>query len=146
MTLHVQLVFLFTFIIHLISTLAYALRIAGVRTGRIAVSFALFNVLILFSRTSNTFQAPLLAKHVERSILGGAASNIETDLRWMIVAASLATIVGIVANPDVSASVHEGHRIIWELPFNSAPVAPRLYSLRFAAYCRGCQHAHPEKF
>ena len=99
MTLHLQLVFLFTFIIHLISTLAYALRIAGVRTGRIAVSFALFNVLILFSRTSNTFQAPLLAKHVERSILGGAAANIETDLRWMIVAASVATIVGMLLIP-----------------------------------------------
>ena len=34
-----------TFVIHLIGTLAYAVRIAGVRTGRIAVSFALFNIL-----------------------------------------------------------------------------------------------------
>jgi len=36
-----------TFVIHLIGTLAYAVRIAGVRTRRIAVSFALFNVLVL---------------------------------------------------------------------------------------------------
>ena len=34
-----------TFAIHLIGALAYAVRIAGVRTRRIAMSFALFNVL-----------------------------------------------------------------------------------------------------
>jgi hypothetical protein len=42
-----------TFVIHLIGTLAYAVRIAGVRTRRIAISFALFNILVLVSRTSN---------------------------------------------------------------------------------------------
>ena len=36
-----------TFVIHLIGTLAYAARIAGVRTRRIAISFSLFNILIL---------------------------------------------------------------------------------------------------
>lgn len=44
-----------TFVIHLIGTLAYSVRIAGTRTGRIAVSFSLFNILILVSRTSNSF-------------------------------------------------------------------------------------------
>ena len=57
-----------TFVIHLIGTLAYAVRIAGVRTGRIAVSFALFNILVLVSRTSNSFQGPFLAKRIERNI------------------------------------------------------------------------------
>jgi hypothetical protein len=56
-----------TFVIHLIGTLAYAVRIAGVRTGRIAVSFALFNILVLVSRTSNSFQGPFLAKRTSRS-------------------------------------------------------------------------------
>ena len=37
------LIFGLTFLIHLIGTLAYSARIAGTRTGRIAVSFALFN-------------------------------------------------------------------------------------------------------
>jgi hypothetical protein len=99
MSLQVTWVFILTFIIHLISTLSYALRIAGVRTGRIAVSLALFNVLVLISRTSNTFQGPLLAKHVEGSILQGGASGIERDFRWLLVAASLATVVGIVLIP-----------------------------------------------
>ena len=55
-----------TFVIHLIGTLAYSVRIAGSRTGRIALSLSLFNILILVSRTSNSFQAPLLAKRVEQ--------------------------------------------------------------------------------
>jgi hypothetical protein len=93
------LVFLLTFVIHLIGTLAYAVRIAGVRTGRIAVSFALANVLLLVARTSNTFQAPLLAKHVEENILSGNVSHVETGLRWLIFAATLATLVGMLLIP-----------------------------------------------
>lgn len=99
MSVQVILVFVLTFIIHLISTLSYALRIAGVRTGRIAISLALFNVLVLVSRTSNTFQGPLLAKHVERNILNGTISHTETDFRWLLVAASLATITGMLLIP-----------------------------------------------
>src|SRR5207247_2458095 len=99
MTAPVKLVFLLTFIIHLIGMLSYAVRIAGVRTGRIAVSLALFNILLLVSRTSNTFQGPLLAKHVEQSILRGSTAGIESDLRWLIVAATLASFAGMITIP-----------------------------------------------
>jgi hypothetical protein len=99
MTIHVALVFLLTFLIHLMSMLSYAIRIAGVRTGRLAVSLALFNILLLVSRTSNTFQAPLLAKHVEQNILAGGGSGIESDLRWLLIAAALASVVGLVLIP-----------------------------------------------
>ncbi|MGB9182218.1 MAG: lipid II flippase Amj family protein [Pyrinomonadaceae bacterium] len=99
MSKQVILVFILTFVIHLISTLSYALRIAGVRTGRIAVSFALFNVLVLVSRTSNTFQGPLLAKHVERNILRGDMASAQADFRWLLLAASLATLVGALLIP-----------------------------------------------
>ena len=99
MSTQVKLVFLLTFIIHLISTLAYAVRIAGVRTGRIAVSFAIFNILVLVSRTSNTFQGPLLAKHVEQNILSGSTRGIEADFRWLLVASTLATVAGLLLIP-----------------------------------------------
>src|SRR6266516_1689119 len=99
MTVQVKLVFLLTFVIHLISMLSYAVRIAGVRTRRIAVSLAMFNVLLLVSRTSNTFQGPLLAKHVERSILSGTRPGIESDFRWLLVAATLGSLVGMVSIP-----------------------------------------------
>ncbi|HYO90498.1 MAG TPA: lipid II flippase Amj family protein, partial [Pyrinomonadaceae bacterium] len=69
------------------------------RTGRIAVSFALFNLLILISRTSNTFQGPLLAKHVEQNITRGTLEHAETDFRWLLLSATLATIVGALLIP-----------------------------------------------
>lgn len=99
MDFQIKLVFLLTFLIHLMSMLSYAIRIAGVRTRRIAVSLALFNVLLLVSRTSNTFQGPLLAKHVEQQILSPTGASVESDLRWLLVAATLASIVGILAIP-----------------------------------------------
>ncbi len=82
-----------TFVIHLVGTLAYAVRIAGTRTHRIALSLSLFNILILISRTSNAFQAPLLAKRVEENLAAGTGGEA-TDFRWLLVAATLATMAG----------------------------------------------------
>ena len=88
-----------TFVIHLIGTLAYAARIAGVRTRRIAISFSLFNILILVSRTSNSFQGPFLAKRIENTIAGGVSHGLLTDFRWMLWTATLATIMGALLTP-----------------------------------------------
>ena len=88
-----------TFVIHLIGTLAYAVRIAGVRTRRIAVSFSLFNILILVSRTSNSFQGPFLAKRIESNIAGGVSHGLLADFRWILFSATLATIVGALLIP-----------------------------------------------
>ncbi|MCD2515981.1 lipid II flippase Amj family protein [Massilia sp. G4R7] len=88
-----------TFVIHLIGTLAYSVRIAGVRTRRIAVSFALFSILVLVSRTSNSFLGPFLAKRVETNLDGAAAGALLWDFRWLLVSASLATIIGALLIP-----------------------------------------------
>lgn len=88
-----------TFIIHLVGTLAYSVRIAGTRTRRIALSLSLFNILILISRTSNSFQAPLLAKRVEAHLASGVTSNGTADFRWLLLAATLATAAGAVLIP-----------------------------------------------
>lgn len=88
-----------TFAIHLIGTLAYAVRIAGVRTGRIAVSFALFNILVLVSRTSNSFQGPFLAKRIETDLGHAATQGLLGDFRCILLAASLATLAGAVLVP-----------------------------------------------
>ena len=86
-----------TFIIHIIGTLAYSVRIAGIRTRRIAVSLALFSILMLLSRTSNSFLGPFLAKRVETGIdQHVAASTLLVDFRWLLFSASLATILGAI--------------------------------------------------
>lgn len=88
-----------TFVIHLIGTLAYSVRIAGVRTKRIAVSLALFSILMLVSRTSNSFLGPFLAKRVENNLGGFGAASLLGDFRWLLVSASLATVAGAVLIP-----------------------------------------------
>ena len=89
-----------TFIIHIIGTLAYSVRIAGIRTRRIAVSLALFSILMLLSRTSKSFLGPFLAKRVETGIdQHVAASTLLGDFRWLLFSASLATILGAILIP-----------------------------------------------
>jgi hypothetical protein len=99
MDLNLFIICLLTFVIHLIGTLAYSIRIAGVRTRRIAVSFALFNILALVSRTSNSFQGPFLAKRIEQNILHAPTGSIITDFRWLLWSATLATLLGAILIP-----------------------------------------------
>ncbi|MBS7528502.1 lipid II flippase Amj family protein [Fusibacter paucivorans] len=92
-------VFILTVVIHFINTLAYAVRIVGIRTGRIAISFALFNIVVLVSRIANTVQAPLLAKTVENSINGGFAGNLMLNFRYILLAATVGTILAALFIP-----------------------------------------------
>ncbi|AOJ39956.1 hypothetical protein WJ23_18390 [Burkholderia lata] len=88
-----------TFVIHVIATLAYAVRIAGVRTRRIALSFSLFGIIALVSRTANSFQGPFIAKRVEMDIAHRMGSGLLADFRWFLLSATVATIVGTFLIP-----------------------------------------------
>lgn len=92
----IQLLFILalTFVIHLIGTLAFSFRIAGVRTRHIAIAFSLFNILVLVSRTANSFQAPFLAKRVELAIADHAVDRLTPDVMLILASAIVATIVG----------------------------------------------------
>jgi hypothetical protein len=79
-------------------------RIAGIRTRRIAVSLALFSILMLLSRTSNSFLGPFVsltfAKRVETGIDQHVpAGTLLLDFRWLLFSASLATILGAILIP-----------------------------------------------
>ncbi len=93
MQIQIIVVLILVFLINLITTLSYSVRIVGIRTGRIAVSFALFNILVLVSRTAYGFQAPLLAKTIENNINTGAGENL-FEFRLIIFVSTLATIIG----------------------------------------------------
>ena len=88
-----------TALINLIGALAYAARIAGVRTRRIAMSFALFNALVLVSRLSNGFLGPLIANRVEDAIARGGGALLSTDFRMMMLASTLGVVLGIALIP-----------------------------------------------
>ncbi|OCC23350.1 hypothetical protein MB02_12030 [Croceicoccus estronivorus] len=88
-----------TFAIQLIGALAYAARIAGIRTGRIAMSFALFNVLVLLSRLSNGFLGPFLASRIESALAQGTGEHLLGDFRLVLLSATGATIAGTLLIP-----------------------------------------------
>ena len=115
-----------TFLIHLIDTLAYSVRIAGVRTRRLAVSFSLFNILVLGARTAGTIQAPLLAKRVEDA-LKFHTTGLLTDLRFVLLAGSIATIVGALLIPTFQNAFTKAVRA-----FNVHRSVPRLLMLSFS--------------
>ena len=99
MSTQVVIVLILTIIISIISTLAYSVRIVGVRTGRIAVSFAVFNIFALVSRTANSIQAPLLAKTIESTIKTGNPQSLLSTFRWILFSTTIATIIGSALMP-----------------------------------------------
>ena len=99
MDIELILICALTAVINLIGALAYAARIAGVRTRRIALSFALFNILLLVSRTSNGFLGPFLAKRIETALASGGGDALLFDLRMVLFSAAGAVLLGILMVP-----------------------------------------------
>ncbi len=126
MDIQLLLLCFLTFVINLIGTLAYSVRIAGVRTKRVAVSLALFGILALVSRMSNSFLAPFLGKRVEQHLNPQATGHLFADFQWLLASATLATIAGAILIPTFQrlfarAVVHfQVHRSIPKLIMHAA--------------------------
>ncbi|MCX8129617.1 MAG: lipid II flippase Amj family protein [Clostridia bacterium] len=86
-----------TIIIHMIDTLAYSVRLNAVKSGQFALSFSLFNIIVLVSRTANMLQGPLIGSMIDKSILNG--TDPISDIRNVIFAATIGTIFGIILIP-----------------------------------------------
>ena len=94
----------FTFIIHMTESLAYCMRLAGVRTKKIAIAMAFVTSTLLVSRLSNMFQAPLLGAMVDGAILAGSQSallDLELRFRFVIFAAFLGASIGAFLTPTM---------------------------------------------
>ena len=95
-----------TAIIHLVNTLIYSVRVAGVNTGRLATAYSLFNVVFLVASTANMIQGPLLATIVEGVINRGGdggeleLSQLTLDMRYVIGSATLGTLLGALLIPS----------------------------------------------
>lgn len=89
---------LLTLLIHLFETLSYAVRYAGVRTGRLAVALSLTGIIVLVSRTSNLLQGPMTGKLIDY-----AKKNPEFDLegqfRIVIGASTAGTLLAMLLFP-----------------------------------------------
>lgn len=105
MNTQIIIVFVLNFIISLIGTLAYAVRLVGVRTGKVAISFALFNILMLVSRVAVTFQVPILTKYVERN---SSSSSLLSIFNIIIIISGVATIFGAFLIPTFQRILTKG--------------------------------------
>jgi hypothetical protein len=105
MNTQIVIVLLLNFIISIIGTLAYSVRLVGVRTGKIAISSALFSILALVSRTALSLQTPLLTKYVERN-------HTSTDLMGIfytiILVSGIATVAGAFLIPTFQRLFYKG--------------------------------------
>ncbi|PJI07889.1 MULTISPECIES: lipid II flippase Amj family protein [Clostridium] len=105
MTLQILLILVFNFIITFIGTLAYSTRLVGVRTGKIAISFTVFNILTLISRTAVTFQEPLLTNYVEKNLY---SSNLLHIFNLIILVSGIAAAVGAILIPTFQKMFSKG--------------------------------------
>lgn len=101
----IVIVLFLNFIISIIGTLAYSARLVGVRTGKIAVTFSVFNILTLIARTALTFQVPILTKYVEHS---SKTSNTVNIFNLILVFSGIATIVGAFLIPTFQRIFYRG--------------------------------------
>ncbi|MFA5383913.1 MAG: DUF2837 family protein [Eubacteriales bacterium] len=112
------LIFILTAIIHLTDTLAYAVRLSGVSTKRLATAFSLFQIVSLLSSTANLVQAPLLSSIVEQTINNAMKDTLTVSqglaqdpcyrqqltvlsyqIRLVIFSATAGTLVGVFFTP-----------------------------------------------
>lgn len=63
------------------------------------MSFALFNVLVLVSRISNSFLRPFFAKRIEVRLAEGGGEALLSDFRLILLSASAAVLVGVLLVP-----------------------------------------------
>lgn len=96
---------LFNFVITLIGTLAYSVRLVGVRTGKIAISFTVFNILSLISRIAVTFQDPLLTNYVEKNTYSVGLLHI---FNLIILISGIASLFGAFLIPTFQKIFSKG--------------------------------------
>ena len=99
----------------IIDTLAYSVRTAGVFTRRLATSIALFNAIVIVSRLSNMFQAPIIG-HFPDSVAHGeygiqdVLMALRVDLGFVI----LGVLIGAFLTPSLIAVFQRGIVVMGE--------------------------------
>lgn len=136
---NLAIILVLTGLVHCLDTAAYASRIAGARTGRLALTGALFNIVSLASRVAYTLQAPLLGSGVDHVVRQGAdiTALLERDFRLIIAAASLGTLLGAMLIPSFTAIFSRG-ALAYE--FHGSFSALLLHTLSLRGFSRIGQH------
>jgi len=104
----VIILILLFFLINFFGTLSYAARIVGVRTKMVALSFSLFNLIAIVTRTANGFQTPFLAKYMETNFLNGINYDPLLFFRFLLAVSTIACIIGALCIPTTQRVFTQG--------------------------------------
>ncbi|WP_409341321.1 lipid II flippase Amj family protein [Paenibacillus sp. MBLB4367] len=88
----------FTLLIHMAETLSFAVRLAGVRTGKLAVALSLTGIIVLVSRTSNMLQGPLIGNIIDTAKTT-EGYHLAARFHFIIASASIGTLLAILLVP-----------------------------------------------
>lgn len=91
---------IFTAIIHATDTASYAIRLAGIRIGKLAVALSLAGIVVLVSRTSNLVQGIFTGTIVDAA-KNGIIQDLETPFRVVIGSAAIGTCLALLVFPTL---------------------------------------------
>lgn len=138
------IVIVLTALIHLIDTMSYAVRPAGVTTRRLAISYSLYNVLSLVGLMTNMWQGPLLSSIIENDIKMGKQvsgsdagllsspiyqhqlSVLDYQIRTVILGATLGVLIGAILIPVFIMLFSK-----WILLFEQVKSVPKMFLILF---------------
>ena len=133
--MQLALILVFTALVHAIDTGAYAARLAGVRTGRLALAGSLYNALAIVSRGANTVAGPLIAMMTDLAASKQHADSLLPGFRLILLASSAGTLLAALLIPSLSrvlatgVASYEKRRSLPQVLVNSASVRG-LYQIR----------------
>ena len=131
------LILILTGVVHCLDTASYASRIAGARTGRLALTGALFNIVSLASRVAYTLQAPLLGSAVDRMVRQNNVNGLFRDFQIILGAATAGTLLGAMLIPTFSSLFS---RAAASYEFHGSFPALLLHTLSLRGFSRISQH------
>ncbi len=134
---NLAIILVLTAVVHCLDTASYASRIAGARTGRLALTGALFSIVSLASRVAYTLQAPLLGSAVDRMVRDGQLTSLARDFHIIIGAASLGTLLGAMLIPTFTALFSRG-ALAYE--FHGSFSGLLIHTLSLRGFSRISQH------
>ncbi len=94
----------FTGLIHFTESASYSMRIAGVTTRQVAIAMSFVTSTLLVSRLSNMFQAPLVGKMVDMTVIAGtdaALHQLESDFRLILFAGMIGITLAACLTPTL---------------------------------------------
>jgi hypothetical protein len=85
-------------VVQALAIAAYAARLAGARSGRVATAISLYNIFAVSSRLAQMFYTPMLGALSDRAS-HGALGSYEWQLRAIVFGGTIGAVLGTLAIP-----------------------------------------------